>query len=180
MNIFYINSKCNKNTIHYEYYNIQASIAFIRQCPFVCYRFGIGANVYPLILFNPIKQHSTLNRRNYFLAFTIISYQLAGIVNRKDSVPWEPAWFYTLIGLGIVDTFLFVWWMILNVPVLMAQRSQNRMAWQWAETLVEIRGILADIRGTTKLGCRWNFPKHEFNRPVCLEAHHYLLAHLSQ
>ena len=22
--------------------------------------------------------------------------------------------------------------------------------------------------------------KHEFNRPVCLEAHHYLLAHLSQ
>ena len=26
----------------------------------------------------------------------------------------------------------------------------NRMAWQWAETLVEIRVILADIRGTTK------------------------------
>ena len=24
------------------------------------------------------------------------------------------------------------------------------MAWQWAETLVEIRGTLADIRGTTK------------------------------
>ena len=23
------------------------------------------------------------------------------------------------------------------------------MAWQWAETLVEIRGTLADIRGTT-------------------------------
>ena len=56
----------------------------------------------------------------------------------------------------------------------------NRMARQWAETLVEIRGTLADIRGTTKLGCRGNFPKHEFNRPVCLEAHHYLLAHLSQ
>ena len=56
----------------------------------------------------------------------------------------------------------------------------NRMAWQWAETLVEIRGTLADIRRTTKLGCNLNFPKHEFNRPVCLEAHHYLLAHLSQ
>ena len=28
----------------------------------------------------------------------------------------------------------------------------NRMAWQWAETLEEIRGTLADIRGTTKLG----------------------------
>ena len=28
--------------------------------------------------------------------------------------------------------------------------AQNRMAWQWAETLVEIRGTLADIRGTTK------------------------------
>ena len=56
----------------------------------------------------------------------------------------------------------------------------NRMAWQWAETLVEIRGTLADIRGTTKYGIRYHFPKHEFNRPVCLEAHHYLLAHLSQ
>ena len=26
----------------------------------------------------------------------------------------------------------------------------NRMAWQWTETLVEIRETLADIRGTTK------------------------------
>ena len=26
----------------------------------------------------------------------------------------------------------------------------NRMAWQWAKTLVEIRGTLVDIRGTTK------------------------------
>ena len=26
----------------------------------------------------------------------------------------------------------------------------NRMAWQWAETLVEIGVTLADIRGTTK------------------------------
>ena len=26
----------------------------------------------------------------------------------------------------------------------------NRMVWQWAETLVEIRVTLADIRGTTK------------------------------
>ena len=25
----------------------------------------------------------------------------------------------------------------------------NKMAWQWAETLVEIRGTLADVRGTT-------------------------------
>ena len=50
------------------------------------------------------------------------------------------------------------------------------MAWQWAETLVEIRGTLADIRGTTKYGIRYHFPKHEFNRPVCSEVHHYLLA----
>ena len=28
--------------------------------------------------------------------------------------------------------------------------QNNRMAWQWAQTLVEIRGTLADIRGTTK------------------------------
>ena len=28
--------------------------------------------------------------------------------------------------------------------------SIKRMVWQWAETLVEIRGTLADIRGTTK------------------------------
>ena len=26
----------------------------------------------------------------------------------------------------------------------------NKMAWQWAETLMEIRGTVADIRGTTK------------------------------
>ena len=54
------------------------------------------------------------------------------------------------------------------------------MAWQWAETLVEIRGTLVDIRGTTKSGIRYHFPKHEFNRPVCLEVHHYWLAHLSR
>ena len=58
-------------------------------------------------------------------------------------------------------------------------RIPNRMAWQWAETLVGIGGTLADIRGTTKWGIRYNFPKHEFNRFVCLEARHYLLAHLS-
>ena len=29
-------------------------------------------------------------------------------------------------------------------------RRSNRMPWQWAETLVELRGILADNRGTTK------------------------------
>ena len=28
--------------------------------------------------------------------------------------------------------------------------STKRMAWQWAETLGEIRGTLADIRGTAK------------------------------
>ena len=33
----------------------------------------------------------------------------------------------------------------------------DRMAWQWAETLVEIRGNLADINGTTKYGCRYHF-----------------------
>ena len=33
---------------------------------------------------------------------------------------------------------------------LLEQMLINRMAWQWAETLVEIRGTLADIRGTTK------------------------------
>ena len=79
-----------------------------------------------------------------------------------------------------------------GVPCLVAERSiveiynnkcvfsktshlwnDNRMAWQWAETLVEIRGILAEIRGTTKYGSRYHFPKHEFKRPVCLEAHHY-------
>ena len=29
-------------------------------------------------------------------------------------------------------------------------QSANRMAWQWAETLVEIMGTLSDIRETTK------------------------------
>ena len=69
---------------------------------------------------------------------------------------------------------LFLFWQNID------PRQRNRMAWQWAETLVEIRVTLADIRRTTKLGCNLNFPKHEFNRSVCLEAHHYLLAHLSQ
>ena len=32
----------------------------------------------------------------------------------------------------------------------MASLGHNRMAWQWAETLVDIRGTLVDIRGTTK------------------------------
>ena len=43
-----------------------------------------------------------------------------------------------------------------NVKAMLRRRynknrnSANRMAWQWAETLVEIRGTLTDIRGTTK------------------------------
>ena len=32
----------------------------------------------------------------------------------------------------------------------MSMNMDNRMAWQWAETLVEIRETLVDIRGTTK------------------------------
>ena len=66
------------------------------------------------------------------------------------------------------------------ISSIQAASTANRMAWQWAETLVEIRGTLVDIRGTTKLGCRYHFPKHKFNRLVCLEAHHYLLAEASQ
>ena len=72
---------------------------------------------------------------------------------------------------------IWTWYQEVTRDLIMVK---NRMAWQWAETLVEIRGNLADIRGTTKLRCRCHFPKHGFNRPVCLEAHHYLLAHLSQ
>ena len=33
---------------------------------------------------------------------------------------------------------------------LSQENAYNRMAWQWAETLVEIRGTLVDIRGTNK------------------------------
>ena len=40
------------------------------------------------------------------------------------------------------------------------------MAWQWAETLVEIRGTLVEIRGNTKYGIRCHFPKHEFKGAV--------------
>ena len=32
------------------------------------------------------------------------------------------------------------------------------MAWQWAETLVEIRGILVDIRGIPNRGADTIFP----------------------
>ena len=41
-----------------------------------------------------------------------------------------------------------------RIWVKSANTKPNRMAWQWAETLVEIRGTLADIRGTSKLGCK--------------------------
>ena len=33
---------------------------------------------------------------------------------------------------------------------LIYQYDPNRMAWQWAETLVEVSGIQANITGTTK------------------------------
>ena len=36
------------------------------------------------------------------------------------------------------------------IPHTKGHMTFNRMAWQWAETLVEIRGTLADIRGTAK------------------------------
>ena len=36
------------------------------------------------------------------------------------------------------------------ILLLLSRFGDNRMAWQWAETLVEIRGALADIMGTTK------------------------------
>ena len=116
-----------------------------------------------------------------------ISHSLKGTSSMFSVFPslWNVA--------SVSSTLLFRW--LLDFKAILAFETQshgfqtfassyhdtfNWMAWQWAETLVEIRRSLADIRGTTKLGCRWNFPKHEFNRPVCLEAHHYLLAHLSQ
>ena len=40
--------------------------------------------------------------------------------------------------------------MLLQALCIISLPSVNRMAWQWAETLMEIRGTLADIRGTTK------------------------------
>ena len=41
-------------------------------------------------------------------------------------------------------------WEPLYKDMLYEGQANNRMAWQWAETLVEIRGTLVDIRGTTK------------------------------
>ena len=35
-------------------------------------------------------------------------------------------------------------------PVIVWISIYNRMAWQWAETLVEIRETVSDIWGTTK------------------------------
>ena len=46
-----------------------------------------------------------------------------------------------LIEIYVPDGFV-----IKEMPIT----SGNRMAWQWAETLVEIKETLADIRGTTK------------------------------
>ena len=38
-----------------------------------------------------------------------------------------------------------------QLPNVYKEKSKldDRMAWQWVETLVEIRGTLGDIRGTT-------------------------------
>ena len=85
-------------------------------------------------------------------------------------INWEEKWITFVSQLGT----------LLKQTHMGFHVAANRMAWQWAETLVEIRGTLADIRGTTKWGSGYYFPKHGFNRPVRLEAHHYLLAHLSQ
>ena len=57
----------------------------------------------------------------------------------------EPRYIFFLLFISEVTTFLIPWY----YPPL-AILMFNRMAWQWAETLVEIRGTLADIRGTTK------------------------------
>ena len=45
-------------------------------------------------------------------------------------------------------------------PERFLNNHTNRIAWQWADTLVGIRETLADIRRTTKLGSRWHFSKH--------------------
>ena len=41
-------------------------------------------------------------------------------------------------------------WIFLTITAVKPHEKSNRMAWQWAETRVEIRGTLEDIRGTTK------------------------------
>ena len=48
----------------------------------------------------------------------------------------------------VLSWFIKAWWY--NDAYFFNYASINRMAWQWAETLVEIRVTLADIRGTTK------------------------------
>ena len=61
-----------------------------------------------------------------------------GSVYKAYSIPWL---LMTLLSMGDNGTYPQPWhW----------SGALNRMAWQWAETLVEIRGILADIRRTTK------------------------------
>ena len=55
------------------------------------------------------------------------------------------SWHYT-VWLGPSELMI----LIINEQYGNIQLVFNRMAWQWAETLVEIRGTLADIRGTTK------------------------------
>ena len=50
----------------------------------------------------------------------------------------------------IIAWFVFCCDVVPANIILQGYLTGNRMAWQWAETLVEIRGTLAGIRGTTK------------------------------
>ena len=56
---------------------------------------------------------------------------------------------YIYIYIYIYGVWLWTLGSEVSVYQILRTYRDNRMAWQWAETLVEIRVVLADIRGTT-------------------------------
>ena len=90
----------------------------------------------------------------------MIEYCLYFLGSLDQGIIEHKATSFSIHNSNVIDTILINprWWDWLYIMIYLIQieflyfccRLDNRMAWQWAETLVEIRVTLADIRGTTK------------------------------
>ena len=117
----------------------------------------------------PLQRQTQKHRRQggreqkFYLVIQIFS-NYAGIILCMR--PADKKWCYNVTAMRVCS------WAAMPYGKLIPDLSAlNSMAWQRAETLMEIRGTLVNIRGTTKKGSIYHFPKHEFNGPVCLEMH---------
>ena len=91
-----------------------------------------------------IYKHKAL----YYIAF--IS-QILSHFSMVDGYALVPMWALLLYhGYGILEDPNLIKIHFTLCDKILTRSYHNRIAWQWAETLVEITGTLVDIRGTTK------------------------------